>query len=83
MELTKEQQEEIREILSELLAYEPINDQTRKIARLCTRTYLIGKDIDYKLVKCDEENNSPDIVDQNNLIVDIYTKDYKYYTIII
>lgn len=83
MEFTKENQEELRENLTELLSWDINDSKLWKTARLCTRMYLMTKNIDYHMVKCDEENNLPIFVDQNLIVVDVYDKEYKYYTILI
>jgi len=83
MKLTKKYKEELRDNLTVLLSWEFNGNEFRKIARFCTRMFLITKGIEYKMVKCDEENNPVKIVGGNKLIVDIYSKDYKFHRIII
>lgn len=74
--MAKNIDESVREHLK-ILCYEialggMIDSQTRSEVKLTVEKYLNNNGYSIELVKCDEENNPPELIDSNQMKVEIF-----------
>jgi hypothetical protein len=53
-----------------------INEQTMEEVKEVAFTYLSNNGYERISVKCDFENNPPDIIDRNNMIIEIFESEF-------
>ena len=67
--------EHIRQLCFQKLHFELNNNQNRCIAKDITENYLNSNEFQFKSVKCDLENNSPSVVDNSQMLIDIFEEE--------
>lgn len=74
--MTKKIDQKIREHLQilcyEVVLGEMINQETRNKAKTVVENYLNNGGYKIEFVKCDEENNPPDLVDSSQMKIEIW-----------
>lgn len=63
--------QELRQVLINKIGFEPNSKQTRDRAVIIANVFLRNLHCDFEYVKCDEENNSPDVIDSGHMVVHI------------
>ena len=64
--------EHLKMLCYEVVLGEIIDQETRNKAKRIVENYLNNNGYKIDLVKCDQENNSPDIVDSNQVKIEIW-----------
>lgn len=70
--------EDLKRACYDFFAFEPVNGETRATIKYFIARYFqdkkSGENLDYliKNIKCDEENNSPELVDAGRVLIQIY-----------
>lgn len=63
--------EHLRELCYEVVLFEIINHKTRRDAQELVANYLNCNDYNINWVKCDCENNPPDMIDSGRIKIEI------------
>jgi len=63
--------QELRQILIQKIGLDTNSPETRKKAVKIAIDFLRNLNCDFMYVKCNEENNSPEVIDNNHLILEI------------
>lgn len=66
----------IKELCYSKVFAEPIDKTTRSLVKYITETYLNNNGYKINWVKCNEENNPPNIIDAGKLVITISEEDF-------
>lgn len=66
--------ERLKDLCTEVMAFQPIDAESMKKAKYLAEAYLYASGYDVLLVKCDLENNPPDVIDRNIMVIDVFER---------
>ena len=64
--------QELRQVLVQKIGWDNNSKETREKAVKIAIEFLSNLDCDFDRVKCNEENNSPDVIDAGHMILEIF-----------